>query len=104
MKKDLKELEKTFKSMNNDRGRLGLNLIDEAVFLSATLEKLKDVLMNEDIVVEMQQGTYSINRSNPALASYNTSIKNYQSLIKQINELLPKSEVSIEDEFDDFNA
>lgn len=103
MKKDLKELEKTFKAMNNDKGILGLNLIDEAVFLSSELEKLKDVLMNDDTIVDMPQGAYSIKRTNPALASYNTSIKNYQSLIKQINELLPNKEVAIEDEFDAFN-
>lgn len=103
MKKDLKELEITFKSMKNDKGRIGLNLIDRAIFLESQLEKLQDVLMNEDIVVEMQQGSYSINRTNPALASYNTTIKNYQSIIKQITELLPHQEISIEDEFDDFN-
>ena len=52
----------------------------------------------------MCQGAYSIDRENPALRSYNTSIKNYQSLIKQITELLPKDEKSIEDEFDEFNS
>lgn len=102
MRKDLKELEKTFKSMKNDKGVLGLILIDKATFLSKTLDKLEEVLEKEEMVVEMQQGAYSINRSNPALASYNASIKNYQSLIKQINELLP-TQVSAEDEFDEFN-
>lgn len=102
MKKDLKMLEKTFESMNNDRGKLGLNLLNEATFLSDTLEKLKKIIKKEELVEDMSQGTYSIRRANPALSSYNTSIKNYQSLIKQINELLP-TEVIVDDEFEKFD-
>ena len=77
--KDLKSLEKTFIDMGTDKAKLGLSL------------------------TEMCQGSYSINRENPALRSYNISIKNYQSLVKQITELLPKNDISIEDEFDNFN-
>lgn len=102
-KKDLKSLENTFNSMGTDKAKLGLSLIEEAEFLGQTLIDLKEKIAKDGVVTEMCQGSYSINRENPALRSYNISIKNYQSLIKQITELLPKNEVSIEDEFDDFN-
>ena len=49
----------------------------------------------------MCQGEYSIDRENPALKSYNTTIKNYQALIKQITELLPNENESNRDDFDD---
>ena len=101
--KDLKSLENTFVSMGTDKAKLGLALIEEATFLGKTLVVLKRKVEEDGVVTEMCQGSYSINRENPALRSYNISIKNYQSLIKQITELLPKNEVSIEDEFDDFN-
>lgn len=102
-KKSLSSLKKTFTEMDNDKGVLGLSLISEAEFLEGTLQKLKAQVKKEGVVTDMCQGAYSINRENPALRSYNTSIKNYQALIKQITELLPKNEMSIEDEFDDFN-
>ena len=37
----------------------------------------------------MCQGSYDIDRENPALKSYNTTIKNYTSVIKQLNDMLP---------------
>lgn len=102
--KDLKPLENTFLKMDNDKGKLGLSLVEEANFLGNTLKNLREQVVKSGVVTEMCQGAYSIDRENPALRSYNTSIKNYQSLIKQITELLPKDEKSIEDEFDEFNS
>jgi len=101
--KDLKTLEETFKTMNSDKSKLGLRLIDEAFFLGEVLQDQKEEIRKNGITTTMCQGAYSIERENPALRSYNTSIKNYQSLIKQITELLPIEEKPIEDEFDDFN-
>ena len=56
----------------------------------------------------MCQGTYSIERENPALKSYNTTIKNFQNLLKQISELLPidipeNDGNDPEDDFDNWN-
>lgn len=104
-KYELKDLEKTFKEMDNDKGRIGLDLLSEAYFLKGTLKRLKEEITNNDIVGEMQQGNYSINRSNPALKTYNTTIANYQKLMKQLVELLPvKEENSKDDGFDSFGC
>ena len=48
----------------------------------------------------MSQGKYSIDRANPALTQYNSMIKNYQSTVKQINDLLPKDSLDGNDDFD----
>ena len=40
----------------------------------------------------MCQGSYSIDRESPAMRSYNATVKNFQSLIKQINEMLPDND------------
>ena len=102
-KYSLNDLEKTFKSMDNDKGRVGLDLLSEAYFLKGTLKRLKEEISNNEIVGEMQQWSYSINRSNPALKTYNTTIANYQKLMKQITELLPtKEEEPKDDGFESF--
>lgn len=102
-KYSLKDLEKTFKEMDNDKTRVGLDLLSEAYFLKDTLERLKQEIRNNDIVGEMQQGSYSINRSNPALKTYNTTIANYQKLMRQLTDLLPEKEVKVQDDgFDGF--
>lgn len=89
MKKTLSELETTFKNMDNDKGKVGLDLLIEAQFMKKTLERLRNEIDNHDLVVEMQQGSYSIDRSNPAINTYNTTITNYNKIIKQLIDLLP---------------
>ena len=49
----------------------------------------------------MCQGKYDIERANPALSQYNMVIKNYQSCINNIVNLLPKEDLPTEDNFDD---
>lgn len=105
--KKLEKLKKIFEEEDTGHSKLALTLIDEASFCGATLEKLKDKVNKTGVITEMCQGDYSIERENPALKSYNTTIKNYQALIKQISELLPieiqQKEESEEDDFDEFN-
>lgn len=96
--KDLEQIKKTFEELDTDKSKLALSLIDEALFLGETLKSLKDKISQDGVVTEMCQGAYSINRENPALRSYNTSIKNYQTLIKQITELLPSQEQNPKDD------
>lgn len=98
---DLKSLKITFENMNNDKGKLGLTLLNEIVFMKDTLDKLKGEIITNGVVTEMCQGKYSIERANPALNQYNSLIKNYQSGIKQLNDLLPKEIDTDNDTFDD---
>lgn len=99
---DLKTLKETFEKMNNDKSKLALSLLDEAYFCGDTLKKLKEKVEKAGVVTEMCQGSYSIDRENPALKSYNTTIKNYQALIKQITDLLPNENIN-GDDFDGDN-
>ena len=64
---------------------------------------MKKKVDDDGVVVTMPQGDYEIERENPALKSYNTSIKNYQNLLKQLSELfgdLPPE--NIPDELEEF--
>lgn len=85
---NLSKLSTTFKKMNTDKCKLGLSLIDEALFCGKMLKELKAIVNADGVITELCQGDYTIERENPALKGYNTTIKNYQALIKQINDLL----------------
>lgn len=100
-KVDLKSIKNTFETMDSDKSKLGLTLIDEAIFMQKTLDELKKKIATDGVVTSMCQGSYNIDRANPALNQYNSLIKNYQSCIKQIADLLPKEDLSNEDRFDD---
>jgi len=88
---DIKSLRTVFESINDNKSKLALSLLDKADFMNKTLEKLQKRIDEEDVITTMCQGSYEIERENPALRSYNTTIKNYASVIKQIVDLLPES-------------
>lgn len=98
---NFKKLKKTFNEMDDDKGMLGLSLVAELEFMKDTLKKLKSEITEGGVVTNMPQGNYSIDRANPALVQYNAMIKNYQSTVKQINDLLPKKNIDDFDGFDD---
>ena len=101
---DFKELKKHFESIDSKKSKIGLSLLEEAIFMKKTLDSLKKEIDANGVVVPMSQGKYSIDRANPALSQYNSLIKNYQNCMKQITELLPKNESGNEDDFDTFNS
>lgn len=98
---DLKSVKKTFEEMDSDKGKLGLTLLEEAEFMKITLGELKKNIQDNGVVTKMCQGSYDIERANPALNQYNSLIKNYNSIIKQVYDLLPKEEFTNYDTFDE---
>lgn len=100
---DLKELKSVYETLSNAKSKLALSLLDKAEFLEETLKELQIKVKSDGVVTEMCQGEYTIERENPALKSYNTTIKNYTSIIKQLNDMLPiENEKSNNDGFDEF--
>ena len=99
---DIKDLRKVFEAINDEKSKLALSLLDKAEFLEETLQELKARVKLDGVVTEMCQGDYTIERENPALKSYNTTVKNYTSVIKQLNDMLPTEEKSKDDGFEKF--
>ena len=97
---DFKSIKKVFNEMDSEKAMLGLALIEELEFMYKTLKELKKELDEKGVVTEMSQGAYSIERANPALTQYNAMIKNYQSTVKHLNDLLPKETLESPDDFD----
>lgn len=98
--KDIQKMEQYFGNLETDTGALGLSLLAELKFSLQTLNKLKADIRKNGVVVEMDQGKYTIQRANPALQTYNVLIKNYQSLVKAILDLLPPESPPDSDDFD----
>lgn len=104
VKVDLSSVKRTLKETETDSAKLGLNLLVEAEFMKKTLKKLKKEINLNGVITKMPQGEYEIERANPALAQYNSLVKNYNSTIKQICDILSTIQnKTIEDEFDEFN-
>lgn len=99
---DIKDLRKVFEAINDEKSKLALSLLDKAEFLEETLQELKVRVKLDGVVTEMCQGDYTIERENPALKSYNTTVKNYTSVIKQLNDMLPTKEIVNDDGFEKF--
>lgn len=97
---DIKKIEKIFSDMESETSSLGLALMEELKFTIQTLRKLKANIRKNGVVVDMPQGSYTIQRANPALQTYNVLIKNYQSLVKAIIDMLPSLDNTDNDEFD----
>ena len=101
---DLKALKTIFEENDSAKSKLALSLLDKAEFMEETLKTLQEKVKKDGVVTTMCQGAYDIDRENPALRSYNTTIKNYTSVIKQLNDMLPTQDVPQGDGFDDFGA
>ena len=95
---NIKDLRNVFEKMNDNRSKLALSLLDKAEFMEDTLEKLQDRIKENGVVTSMCQGAYNIDRANPALQAYNVTIKNYNSVIKQLADLLPDNVSKVEGE------
>lgn len=100
---NMKVIEDTFKNLDNQElSVLGGKLVKELKFMEQSLTKLKKEIKEHGVVVSMCQGKYNIERSNPAIASYNTMVKNYNSTIKQMYDLLNYSGAKAKDiDFED---
>ena len=88
--KELKKLKKIFKNIPKDKKNLVEKLIETAAFMSVELKGLEDYISKYGVSEEYQNGKdqYGTKMSTEASA-YNTMVKNYTSIIKQLIELLP---------------
>lgn len=98
----IKDLKSIYERIDNGRSKLALSLLDKAEFMEDTLKKLQKKVNDDGVVTSMCQGNYEIDRENPALRSYNTTIKNYTSVIKQLNDMLPNKDETKDDGFENF--
>ena len=100
----VKEIDLLLKDIDAKTKKALKSLIDNAVFMAVTLDQLQDKINRNGTTETYQNGAtqYGI-KQNCDLASYNTMIKNFMGIMKQLTDLLPKQEAKPKsDGFDEF--
>ena len=102
--REINRLTNLFKDIDANKRLTAKGLIEEASFMKATLQELKEMIDEQGPRDEMPQGEYSILREHPALKSYNTMVQRYTNIINQLTNLHPKEEIKkeVDDGFDSF--
>lgn len=106
IKKETQRLKKMFKELSDNKKKMAEKLIENASFMSITLDELK-----EDIKVYGVKETYvnGVNqfgfKESIESKTYNIMVKNYMNIVKQLNDMLPEQkQINEDDEFDKFNG
>ena len=94
-----------FKNIDKNKKDLVLDLIYNAAFMAVKLEDLSKYIKENGVKEEYQNGENQFGyKESIEMKTYNTMIKNYTNIIKQLTDLLPVEEQGkVEDEFDKFS-
>ncbi|WP_238899356.1 hypothetical protein [Clostridium sp. YIM B02500] len=101
---EIKRLDKLFKDVDMKTKKAVHSLIENAAFMSITLEDLQATINKNGVISEYQNGENQWGtKKSPEVEIYNTMIKNHMSVIKQLTDLLPKQPPKNDDDgFDEF--
>ncbi len=87
------KLKKIFQTIEENKKNLVSDLIYQASFMSVKLEDLSQYIMKNGIKEEYKNGENQFGyKERVEMKMYNTIVKNYTSIVKQLTELLPESE------------
>jgi hypothetical protein len=89
---EITELTRITKDVSKDKRAFVDRLINQAAFMCATLNELQGILNTDGAIELFEQGVQKMLREHPAAKTYNTMIKNYISIIKQLSEIVPPEE------------
>ena len=96
-----KELEKILKKIPSEKENEASLIANELRFVLATTEKLRKDIEENGAVEHFINGKQDFLRESPAMISYNKLMKTYNTLYKNLLELIPKEDISTEDIFDE---
>ena len=100
IKKEARRLKRIYKNIDKDNKAIIDGLIQRAAYMRITLEDWEQDII-ENGVTEMftqSEKTPPYERERPVVRLYNTMNKNYQSIMKQLGDLVPKPEAKKEDD------
>ncbi|MDX9917054.1 MAG: hypothetical protein RBT15_03470 [Gudongella sp.] len=90
-KKELSKLRKLFKDINTDRKKLVERLIENAAFMHVLLQELQVDIKESGYKEEYQNGPNQFGyKRSIAVDLYQVTIKNYATIIKQLNSMIPE--------------
>lgn len=89
VKQKIRKIKPLFKSLPKDRHNFAETLITQFAVCSVTLERLVDEINSGNVIEDFTQGSQKIRRENPALRAYNSAIKSFSAISKNLTDLLP---------------
>ncbi len=99
IKKETKRLKSAFKLIPANEKKCVEGLFDKAAFMAISLEDLQSIINNNGYVDEYQNGQNQFGTKKSAEVDiYNTMVKNYTTVIKNLVDLLPNHEKDIEND------
>lgn len=101
--RELNKLKKIFKEIEPGKRQTVEKLIANAAFMAESLDELQEMIREKGFVEEYQNGAnqHGIKKCSE-VEIYNTMIKNYSSIIRQLVDLLPNESKTSGDELLDF--
>lgn len=91
--KEMKRLIKLFDEVPKDLLSTVSSLVQNAAFMSISLEDLQDAINTKGFVDTYQHGSGQFGtKKTPEIEIYNTMIKNHASIMRQLVDLLPASD------------
>lgn len=87
-----RKIKSFFKKMELNKKKMLEPPIHQLAMMQVTLERLSEEINTGDIIEDFVQGAQKFRRENPALKAYNSTIKNYTALYKQLVDLLPNDD------------
>ena len=105
IKKEMRRLKRIYKNIDKDNKAIIDGLIQRAAYMRITLEDWEnDLLINGPVEMFTQsEKTDPYERERPVARLYNTMNKNYQSIVKQLSDLVPKPEAIKKKDGDGFD-
>ena len=65
--------------------------VEELFFMEKTLKKLQKTIREEGAIIKTRNGNgFEVTVENPAVKSYNTTLRNYNGTLKHLVDLCPK--------------
>ena len=95
--KEQKRLKRQFNAVDKKTQAVALGLIESAAFIGVQLKILEDDIKENGVTERFSQsaGQKPYDRKRPQAELYNSMNTNYQKIIKQLTDLLPKPDAKI---------
>ncbi len=84
-----RKIKKLFKGLSPEKAQLAEPIIHQYATAAVTLERLADEINKGEVIEDFVQGSQRLRRENPALKSYNSTVKSFTALSKSLLDLLP---------------
>lgn len=103
--KEIKRLKKLYKDIPVSKKEMIKELINKASFLLILSQDIETSIKNlEDFTITTINATQEFTKPNPLFKEYRDTVKSYQTVIKQLNDLVKNCEHSDKSEPDELEA